>query len=78
MSLSQDVIKAVAKRENVSPEELEPPLYEAVNPEALDSLFPDNYLSHGLVLFMYRGHWVVVDATKTEPSVSIREQRHRK
>lgn len=63
MSLSQAVVDAVARREKVEPENLEPPLYEAVDPDALDSLFEDNHTSRGTISFMYKGYRVVVDST---------------
>ncbi|MFP8954288.1 HalOD1 output domain-containing protein [Natrialbaceae archaeon A-arb3/5] len=42
-SLSFEVIAAIAEKEGVDPTDIEPPeyqsLYDAINPEALDSLF---------------------------------------
>lgn len=63
MLLSQIIVEAVAEREEADPEDLEPPLYEAVNPDALNSLFEDDYSSTGAVSFMYKGYRVVVDSS---------------
>lgn len=61
-SLSRVVIDAVAEHEGVEPSELEPPLYHAVDPEALDALFPDTGRSGstGRVRFSYDGRDVCV------------------
>lgn len=61
-SLSQAVIDAVAEHEGVEPTELEPPLYHAVDPEALDALFPETGRSGstGRVRFSYDGRDVCV------------------
>lgn len=37
--LSQTIVKLIADLEGTSPAELSPPLYSAIDPEALDSLF---------------------------------------
>lgn len=50
--VSQTVIEAVAEAEGVSPAELHPPLYEVINPEALDCLFAET-ASIGKVVFNY-------------------------
>lgn len=36
---STRVIEAVARREGISPASLQPPLYEVVDPDALDEMF---------------------------------------
>ncbi len=58
------VLEAIADRE---PAELEPPLYEAVNPEALDDLFAptgDGDPSRPeRVTFRYRGYDVTAHAS---------------
>ncbi|RQG90515.1 HalOD1 output domain-containing protein [Natrarchaeobius chitinivorans] len=66
--ISFDVIAAIADRENVDPTDIEPPeyeaLYEAVNPEALDSLFSPradgSTRTRGRVEFPFCGYRVVV------------------
>jgi len=59
-SLSEAVLAAVAEREGISQSELPTPLYDAVNPEALDDLFRD---SPGHVTFEYAGYLVTVDSS---------------
>lgn len=39
MGVSQKVVEAVAEVEGVHPVDLTPPLYEAIDPEALDRIF---------------------------------------
>lgn len=65
MLLSQAVVDAVARREKVEPVDLEPPLYEAVDPDALDALFEDNHTTPGTISFMYKGYRVEVDSAGT-------------
>ncbi|THE65666.1 hypothetical protein D8Y22_05650 [Salinadaptatus halalkaliphilus] len=50
--VSQTVVEAVAEAEGVRPVELTPPLYDAIDPEALDRLFDDS-LTVGKVIFNY-------------------------
>lgn len=60
--LSEAVVKAVADAEGVGPTDLRP-LYEAVDPDALDSLFhssDDAQLTAGQVEFSYHGYHVHV------------------
>ena len=59
---SERVVEAVAAIEGCDPLLLEPPLYQAVDPDALDSLFPDRQqpTGAGRVSFTYLGHDVVV------------------
>lgn len=59
-SLSRSVIEAVAAREGVAPTELPEPLVQAVDPDALDSIFND---SSGHVLFTYQGYEVRVSSS---------------
>ncbi|QLK25269.1 hypothetical protein HYG81_14380 [Natrinema zhouii] len=67
-SVSFDVITAVAEREGVDPVNLEPPeyeaLYNAINPEALDSLFETRengkQRTTGRVEFPFCGYQVTV------------------
>ena len=60
-SMSQAVIDAVAAVENTPPAELTPPLYDVVDPEALDKLFPGKP-PLGKVVFNYNSYEVSVDA----------------
>lgn len=59
------VVEAVAARDGADPLELSPPLYEAINPTALDALFEptsSGKRATGTVSFTYRGHRVRVDS----------------
>ncbi|MFB6309722.1 MAG: HalOD1 output domain-containing protein [Salinirussus sp.] len=56
-SLTESVVKAVARREGVEESEL-PPLYDAIDTEALDRLFR---ASGGSVTFEYNGYRISVD-----------------
>jgi hypothetical protein len=58
-TLSYAVIESVAAREGVDPLHLDEPLYETVNPDALDSLFRG---STGSVVFEFHGYIVTVDS----------------
>lgn len=41
MSLSEKVVEEVAAAENVEPEDLDVPLFDVIDPDALDQLFGD-------------------------------------
>jgi len=61
---TQAVIKAVAEAENLDPIDLNSPLYDAINPEALNSLF-DSHAGketqpNGKVIFEFHGYVVIV------------------
>lgn len=59
--LSQAVVEAVAGAEAVDPLDLEVPLYEAVDPDALDALFQSQDTTvEGNVRFRYYGYEVAV------------------
>ena len=60
-SLSEQVIRAVAEAEAVDPLDLNPPLYSAINPDALDALFRE---TTGEVRFTYHGHTVTIGADR--------------
>ena len=57
-SVSEAVLSAVADREGVGPEELGTPLYDVIDPEALDNLFRNG---SGRVTFEYMNYVVTVD-----------------
>ena len=59
--LSQRVVEAVADAEDADPLDLKVPLYEAVDPDALDSLFraSDDGVE-GVIEFTYYGYQVRV------------------
>ncbi len=73
---SARVIEAVAQKEGVSAIELVPPLYDAVDPDALDALVQsdaDPNASRVEIEFTYRNYLVRVRNTP-EVTVSIREE----
>ena len=57
VTLSEAIVVAVAEREGMSPLEI-PPLFETIDPDALDSLFRER--SAGRVSFEYAGYEVVI------------------
>lgn len=57
---SQAIIDAVADAEETTPLALDPPLYEAVDPDALDTVFQDG--TDGTVSFSYHGYAVEVSS----------------
>lgn len=62
-NLSQSVVEAVADAEGVDPLELSPPLYEVIDPDALDRVFavtPANGRMDGQLTFLYNGYEVTV------------------
>jgi len=56
--LSEAVIVAIAEKEGVDEQELDSPLFEVINPDALDSLFRN---SGGRVQFEYLDYQVTVN-----------------
>lgn len=56
--LSTDVITAIADEEGVDPMDLEPPLYEVVDLDALEMLFDRD--ADGRFVFSYNGYDVTV------------------
>lgn len=61
--LSQTVVEAVAMAESVDPLDLTVPLYDAIDPDALDALFQSGDASvDGYVEFVYYGYEVTVTA----------------
>lgn len=59
-SLSRAVLDAVAANEGREVTNLEEPLYEAIDPEALDELFRSG---SGRVIFEYAGYEVTVESS---------------
>lgn len=63
--VSVRVVEAVAAREGIDPLEVSPPLYDAIDPTALDALFAPTGSANrtsGTVSFTYRGHRVRVES----------------
>jgi len=58
-SLGQRVVAAIAAEEETAPLELETPLFDAIDPEALNSLFTGRDTT-GEVSFTYYGYRVTV------------------
>lgn len=57
-NMTSTVASALAAHENVDVDELAPPLYDVIDPEALEDLFRD---TTGRVTFEYREYGVTVD-----------------
>lgn len=55
----RDVIEAVAEAENADPVDLDP-IYDAIDPDALDDLFRGREGEFGRVVFRYHGYRVTV------------------
>ncbi|MFC6763921.1 HalOD1 output domain-containing protein [Natrinema soli] len=64
-SLSLKIVDKVAEREGVPPEELNPPIHNAINTGALDSLYDacDSERNLSTIEFVYNGYTVTVDST---------------
>lgn len=70
--LSEQLVRAVAASEGVDPVALETPLYEAIDPDALDRLFRSTNTDRagGRVEFSYHGYRVVV-SVGDEPEIRL-------
>lgn len=61
--LGQTVVEAVARAEGVDPLDLPVPLYDAIDPDALDALFQSGDAGvDGYIEFVYYGYEVTVTA----------------
>lgn len=58
--LSQVIIEAVAEAEGISPDQLDRPLHNAIDPDALDALFAERTEANGYVVFDYYGYDITV------------------
>lgn len=58
-SICNEVVQLVAEAEGTDPVDLTPPLFEVVDPAALESLFADKQ-ALGKVVFNYKSHEVSV------------------
>lgn len=67
-TMSEAVITAVAERENTNICNLQSPLFDSIDPDALDSLFRN---SGGQVTFSYLDYVVTVDS---ERNVALTKQ----
>ena len=61
-TLSEAVLRKVADREGIDPQQLTAPLYDVLDSGALDNLFNDG---SGEVTFEYLGYTVTVDHAGT-------------
>lgn len=61
-ALGLAVVEAVADAEDVDPTDLDPPLGDVIDPDALESIFRD---SNGELTFTYHGHRVTVEPAGT-------------
>lgn len=68
---SETVLNAVAAAERTDPNDLTPPLYSVVDPEALDAFVESLNDRAGWVEFVYRGHLVTVGGSG---AISVRPQ----
>lgn len=57
LSLSEAILQEVAECEEVPPEELNPPLYDVIDPDAIDAIFQGDT---GHVSFEHQGYFVTV------------------
>lgn len=60
--LSSAVVSTIARHEGVDPVNLDPPLYETIDPDALDGLFRNGDESTVELTFRYNGSEVTVDS----------------
>ena len=62
---TERVIEAIATKEGVSPVELSPPLYEAIDPDALEACLQTSPSNTGevSVTFTYNGYHVTATST---------------
>lgn len=75
-SLSRAVIEAVADAEDTDPIEL-PPLYDAIDPDALDSVFfgTKGDAVDGRITFTYHGYEVQVDSDQAVALEAVDDRR---
>ncbi|ADD07241.1 uncharacterized protein Nmag_3699 (plasmid) [Natrialba magadii ATCC 43099] len=63
--VSHRVVETVAEADGIDPTEVKPPLYNVVDPTALNRLFDDlsTHSRHGHVSFPYRDYTVTVHSS---------------
>ena len=75
-NVSLQIVDCVAKREHTDPLEL-PPLYDAVDPDALDDLFAsgrqNGMTQSGRIEFQYNGYTVIVEFD-SGPEITVKEE----
>jgi len=62
-SITEQVLQAVADEEGTSPMELDAPLYDVIDPDALEALFADDRTPES-VQFSYLGYRVTIDGDR--------------
>ena len=67
LSTSVRIVSEVAKREGVHERKLHPPLFEVIDPDALDALFPNEPSTENMVSvsFDYAGYRITIDSDQT-------------
>lgn len=76
---TQKVVERVAAAEGVSPEELTPPLFEVIDPDALDQLFGNTTTAgrmEGQTMFTYKGYEITVSGDGHVAVDPLEEQTH--
>lgn len=58
--VSQTIVRALAEAEGTAPMQLSPPIYEAINPEALNQFIHSLSTDDSGVSFEYNGYGVLV------------------
>ncbi|SDD82034.1 HalOD1 output domain-containing protein [Natrinema hispanicum] len=75
-NISLHIVNYIAEREHTDPLEL-PPLYDAVNPDALDDLVAsgrqNGTTQSGRIEFQYNGYTVIVKFG-TDPEITVKEK----
>ncbi|MFD1564467.1 HalOD1 output domain-containing protein [Haloarchaeobius amylolyticus] len=75
-NISLHIVNCIAEREHADPLEL-PPLYDAVDPDALDDLFASGCQSEtdrsGRIEFQYNGYTVIVEFDNG-PEITVKEE----
>ena len=74
-NISLDIVNCVAEKEHTDPLEL-PPLYDAVDPDALDDLVEsgrqNGTTQSGRIEFQYNGYTVIVEFGNA-PEITVKE-----
>lgn len=67
-NVSERIVETVAEAEGVAPTELDPCLYDVIDPDALNELFQQQeagLTTDGIISFTYHGYTVVVSSDST-------------
>lgn len=66
--ISERVVRSVAAAKNEDPAEMRPALYDAIDPDALDTIFESDGVS---VAFTWHHHRITIDETGTIDVVPV-------